>query len=62
MHVHPRPTVIRPIVGAVLLALMLVVIWAAVPEAILVPILLLAVVAEVVIYGVLFVVGRRRHW
>jgi len=62
MHVHPRPTVIRPIVGALVLALVLVFVWEAAPEALLVPLLLVGLAAEVILYGTLYVIERRRHW
>jgi len=62
MHAHRRPRVIAPVLGAVLLALVLVVIWAAMPEAVLLPVLLLAVAAEMILYGVLYLIQRRRHW
>jgi hypothetical protein len=62
MHAHSRPAVKGPIVAAVLLALALLVVWAAVPEAMLVPILLFGVVAEVLLYVGLYVVERRRRW
>jgi hypothetical protein len=62
MHAQRRPTVIGLIFGAVLLTLVLVGFWAVVPAAPLGLILLVGVVAEVIIYGVLYVVQRRRHW
>lgn len=62
MHAHPRPTLMGPIIWAVLLALVLVGVWAMVPEAPLGLILLVGVVAEGIIYSVLYVVQRRRHW
>jgi hypothetical protein len=52
----------RLIFGAVALAFVLVGFWAVVPAAPLVLILLVGVVAEGIIYGVLYVVQRRRHW
>ena len=62
MHADRRPTVMRLIFGAVLLALVLVGFWAAVPAALLGLIVLVGVVAEGIIYGVLYVAQRRRHW
>ena len=62
MHAHPGPTVIRPVVGALLVALVLVAAWAAMPEALLVPLLLVAVAAEMIFYGILYLIERRRHW
>lgn len=62
MHADRRPTVMRLIFGAVALAFVLVGFWAVVPAAPLVLILLVGVVAEGIIYGVLYVVQRRRHW
>jgi hypothetical protein len=62
MQTHPRPVVTRPIVGAVLLALGLLLVWVEAPEALLVPILLVGLAAEAIFYGVLYVMQRRRHW
>jgi len=62
MHAVRQPTVMGLTFGAVLLALVLVGFWAAVPTAPLGLILLVGVVAEGIIYGVLYVVQRRRHW
>ena len=62
MHTHTRPTIMSPILGAVLLALALIIVWAAVPDALLVFILLFGVVAELLLYGIMYVIERRRHW
>jgi len=62
MDTHPRLHVLTPIVVAVLLALVLVVVWAAVPEDQQGAVLLVGIVAEVVLYGILYMVQRRRHW
>lgn len=62
MDTHPRLHVMTPIVVAVVLALVLVVVVAAVPPESQGAILLLGIVAEVVLYGILYVVQRRRHW
>lgn len=62
MRASRRPSLAGLIVGAVLLALVLVGFWALVPTAPLGLILLVGVVAEGTIYGVLYVIQRRRHW
>ena len=62
MHTHPRPVAVRPIAGAMFLALVLAVSWASAPDADLVPLILVGFVAEVVIYGALYLMQRRRHW
>jgi hypothetical protein len=51
-----------PVVGAVLVAMALVVASATVPGSVLVFLLLLGVVAELVVYGALYLAERRRHW
>lgn len=58
MHAQPRPHLVMPIVGAVVLALALMLVWAAAPEIILVPVLLVVVAAELILYAL----QRRRHW
>jgi len=62
VRARPRPEVMRPIVGAVLLAPVLVLVWVAVPGVVLVPVLLLGITAEVILYAVLYVAQRRSHW
>jgi uncharacterized membrane protein len=62
MHAQPRSHLFMPIVGAVVLALALMIVWAAAPEIILVPVLLVVVAAELILYGVLYALQRRRHW
>jgi len=62
MDTHPRLHVMTPIVVAVLLALILIVLWAAVPEDLQGAVLLFGIAAEVVLYGTLYMIQRRRHW
>ncbi|MFI5211232.1 MAG: hypothetical protein ACHQ2E_12355 [Gemmatimonadales bacterium] len=62
MPTHSGRALGAPLVGAVLLAVILVAVWGASPEAVLVPLLLVAACAEVILYAVLCVVERRRHW
>lgn len=62
MHAQPGSHLFMPIVGAVVLALALMFVWAAAPEIILVPVLLVVVAAELILYGVLYALQRRRHW
>jgi hypothetical protein len=62
MHAHPGSRVVAPVLGAVLLALVLVVVWAAMPEAAVLPILVLVAAAEITLYGVLYLIQRRRRW
>ena len=33
MHAHSRPTVMSPVLGAVLLVIALIIVWAAIPDA-----------------------------
>ncbi len=51
----------RLIVPGVLLAALLFAIWAALPEATFVALLVVAVCAEALLYGALFVIESRRH-
>jgi len=62
MDTHPRLHVMTPIVVAVLLALILIVLWAAVPEELQGAVLLFGIAAEVVLYLTLYLIQRRRHW
>jgi len=62
MDTHPRLHVMTPIVVAVLLALVLVVVWAAVPEDLQGAVLLVGIASEAILYGILYTVQRRRHW
>jgi hypothetical protein len=62
MHARPSPHVVAPIVGSVILALVLVVVWAAVPEALQMPIVLVGFMATVILYGLLYSLQRRHHW
>jgi len=62
MDTHPRLHVMTPIVVAVLLALILIVLWAAVPEDLQGAVLLFGIAAEAILYGLLYVVQRKRHW
>lgn len=62
MQAHHGPTLLRPVVAAVVLAIVLFAVWSVAPEAIRVPLFLLAVCAEGIGYALLFVIQRRRHW
>ena len=62
MHTHPSPIAARPIAGAFLLAMILIVVWAAAPDVPVVLLLLAVLFAEVVIDGAMYVLQRRRHW
>lgn len=62
MDTHPRLHVMTPIVVALLLALVLIVVWAAVPADLQGAVLLLCIAAEVALYGTLYMIQRRRHW
>jgi hypothetical protein len=63
MQRNPRPAVAGPVIGAMLLAVfVLLVVSAVVPDSVLLLLLLAGVLAEVILYGVLYAVELRRHW
>ena len=62
MAEHRHVTQVTPVLGAVVIAAALVVVWLLAPEITLVALLLLGVAAEVILYGVLYLVERRHHW
>jgi hypothetical protein len=62
MHEMRRPVIVGPLIGAVLLALAMVVASASASDTALVFILIVGLVGEAALYGVLFIAQRRRHW
>jgi len=62
MAEHRRATQVTPVVGAVVIAAALLAVWLLAPEVTLVTLILLGAAAEVILYGVLYLVERRRHW
>lgn len=62
MLARPRPMRTRLVIGAVLIAVALLAVWVVAPEVTLVILLLLGAAAEMILYAVLYVIQRRRHW
>ena len=62
MQAHHGRISIRPVVAAVVLAIVLLVVWSHAPEAIQVPLFLLILCAEAIGYAALYLIQRRRHW
>jgi hypothetical protein len=61
MVAHRGPVPNRLVIGTLVIAVSLLAVWLIAPEVTLVGLFLFAVVAELVLYGVMYVIVRR-HW
>ena len=61
MVVRRGPMPIRLVIGTILIAVALLTVWLIAPDVTLVVLLLLGVAAELILYGVMYLMVRR-HW
>jgi hypothetical protein len=61
MVAHRGPVPNRLVIGTILIAVALLAVWLIAPEVTLVVLLLLGVAAELILYGVMYLMVRR-HW